>query len=319
MSFNMTEEEWDSVVKVHLKGHFAPARFAGAVLAPEEQGHRRVGQRQDREHRVGVGPLRQRRPGQLRGGQGRHRIDDHRARPRARALRRAGQLHRPRRAHPPHRGPDGRRRATRSSQQKLAPSNIAAGVCWLASDLSDGRQRPGAEDPGRARPDRPGLAPVSQITSDQDVDDRVHRRAAATRCSPRPTPASRRSSSTSPTPPADPGGCVRSTPTLGAWVRGRIVRRCRWAVGPVLLAEHALEDLAVGLAGQLVDELEARRHLEVGEPLAAERRAARRASPGSRASTTAMSCSPSRSSGTPNTAQSTTAGCVYSTSSISRG
>lgn len=28
MSFNMTEEEWDSVINVHLKGHFAPARFA---------------------------------------------------------------------------------------------------------------------------------------------------------------------------------------------------------------------------------------------------------------------------------------------------
>jgi NAD(P)-dependent dehydrogenase (short-subunit alcohol dehydrogenase family) len=28
MSFNMTEEEWDSVVRVHLKGHFAPSRFA---------------------------------------------------------------------------------------------------------------------------------------------------------------------------------------------------------------------------------------------------------------------------------------------------
>ena len=30
MSFNMTEEEWDSVIHVHLKGHFAPIRFAGA-------------------------------------------------------------------------------------------------------------------------------------------------------------------------------------------------------------------------------------------------------------------------------------------------
>ncbi len=30
MSFNMTEEEWDSVIAVHLKGHFAPARFAAA-------------------------------------------------------------------------------------------------------------------------------------------------------------------------------------------------------------------------------------------------------------------------------------------------
>jgi len=30
MSFNMSEEEFDAVIRVHLKGHFAPARFAGA-------------------------------------------------------------------------------------------------------------------------------------------------------------------------------------------------------------------------------------------------------------------------------------------------
>jgi NAD(P)-dependent dehydrogenase (short-subunit alcohol dehydrogenase family) len=30
MSFNMTEDEWDDVVRVNLKGHFAPSRFAGA-------------------------------------------------------------------------------------------------------------------------------------------------------------------------------------------------------------------------------------------------------------------------------------------------
>jgi NAD(P)-dependent dehydrogenase (short-subunit alcohol dehydrogenase family) len=30
MSFSMTEEEWDAVVNVHLKGHFAPSRFAAA-------------------------------------------------------------------------------------------------------------------------------------------------------------------------------------------------------------------------------------------------------------------------------------------------
>jgi NAD(P)-dependent dehydrogenase (short-subunit alcohol dehydrogenase family) len=30
MSFNMTEEEWDAVIQVHLKGHFAPSRFAAA-------------------------------------------------------------------------------------------------------------------------------------------------------------------------------------------------------------------------------------------------------------------------------------------------
>ncbi len=30
MSFSMTEAEWDTVIDVHLKGHFAPSRFAAA-------------------------------------------------------------------------------------------------------------------------------------------------------------------------------------------------------------------------------------------------------------------------------------------------
>ena len=30
MTFNMTEEEWDSVIKVHLKGHFVPLRWAAS-------------------------------------------------------------------------------------------------------------------------------------------------------------------------------------------------------------------------------------------------------------------------------------------------
>ncbi len=30
MSFNMTEEEWDAVIRVHLKGHFVPARHAAS-------------------------------------------------------------------------------------------------------------------------------------------------------------------------------------------------------------------------------------------------------------------------------------------------
>ena len=30
MSFNMTEQEWDAVIRVHLKGHFAMCKFAGA-------------------------------------------------------------------------------------------------------------------------------------------------------------------------------------------------------------------------------------------------------------------------------------------------
>src|SRR5437762_6038761 len=38
---NMTEEEWDSVITVHLKGHFVPLRWAAAYWRRSEE--RRVG------------------------------------------------------------------------------------------------------------------------------------------------------------------------------------------------------------------------------------------------------------------------------------
>ena len=43
MSFNMTEDEWDDVVRANLKGHFAPSRFAGAYWrAKGEASGRRI-------------------------------------------------------------------------------------------------------------------------------------------------------------------------------------------------------------------------------------------------------------------------------------
>ena len=39
--FNMSEDEWDQVIDVHLKGHFAPTRFATAYWRRSEE--RRVG------------------------------------------------------------------------------------------------------------------------------------------------------------------------------------------------------------------------------------------------------------------------------------
>jgi NAD(P)-dependent dehydrogenase (short-subunit alcohol dehydrogenase family) len=47
MSFNMDEDAWDAVVRVHLKGHFAPTRFAAAhwrarFKAGDERGGRLV-------------------------------------------------------------------------------------------------------------------------------------------------------------------------------------------------------------------------------------------------------------------------------------
>lgn len=38
MVFNMTEEEWDSVIAVHLKGHFTTTRFATQVMRQQRSG-----------------------------------------------------------------------------------------------------------------------------------------------------------------------------------------------------------------------------------------------------------------------------------------
>ena len=72
MLTNMTEEEWDAVINVHLKGTFAPSRMGRRVLAGAGQGGQ-AGRRPDHQHHVGVGHLRQPRPDELRRGQGRHR------------------------------------------------------------------------------------------------------------------------------------------------------------------------------------------------------------------------------------------------------
>ncbi len=72
MLTNMTEEEWDLVIKVHLKGTFAPARHAAAYWR-ERSKDGRDQRRPDHQHDVGVGHLRQRRPDELRRRQAGHR------------------------------------------------------------------------------------------------------------------------------------------------------------------------------------------------------------------------------------------------------
>ena len=62
---NMTETEWDSVIHVHLKGHFCPTRFAAAYWREQTKAGK-DGQRVDHPHVVDVGPARQPGPGQLR-------------------------------------------------------------------------------------------------------------------------------------------------------------------------------------------------------------------------------------------------------------
>ena len=90
MLVNMSEEEWDLVLRVDLKGHFAPLRHAAAYWrdrAKAGDGRRRA----RRQHHFGRGAARQRRPGQLRRGEGRHRRADAGRRRRVRALRRQAQ------------------------------------------------------------------------------------------------------------------------------------------------------------------------------------------------------------------------------------
>src|SRR5437773_10936305 len=38
MIFNMTEEEWDAVIAVHLKGHFTTMRYASAHMREKKSG-----------------------------------------------------------------------------------------------------------------------------------------------------------------------------------------------------------------------------------------------------------------------------------------
>ena len=105
MLVNMSEDEWDAVVRVHLKGTFAPARHAAAYWRDRNKETGQPVNGRIINTSSGSGPLRQCRPNQLRRRQGRHRrILDHRS-ARARPLRRHRQCHQPARADAHDRGP----------------------------------------------------------------------------------------------------------------------------------------------------------------------------------------------------------------------
>ncbi len=94
MLAGMSEDGWDSVTRVHLKGHFAPARSRDRVLASTVEGGQ-SDRGSGRQHVVGRGAGRIDRPGQLRRGQGRDRTVDHPAGGGVGSVRRAGQRDRP--------------------------------------------------------------------------------------------------------------------------------------------------------------------------------------------------------------------------------
>ena len=96
MLFNMTDEEWDPVIRVHLRGHFLLSRNAASYWRGTVEGDRRPRLRPRRQHRLRGVPRRVAGPAQLRRGQGRH----HRADP----------------LDGPRPGPDGRHAPTRSAR-----------------------------------------------------------------------------------------------------------------------------------------------------------------------------------------------------------
>ena len=112
MVFSMSEEEWDPVIRVHLRGHFVTTRFATAYWRERsKKTGRPVYARIVNTVLRGV-PARLGRPAQLRGRQGRHRGADPGDRARLRPVRRARQRHLPARPHRDDRRADGRRRRT---------------------------------------------------------------------------------------------------------------------------------------------------------------------------------------------------------------
>ncbi|MFM8302973.1 MAG: SDR family oxidoreductase [Actinomycetota bacterium] len=167
MSFNMTEEEWDAVIKVHLKGHFAPSRFAAAywrqkskdtgesvnakiVNTASESGlYANAGQANYAAAKAGIASM-----------------SIVLARELARFGVRVNCI-----------APVALTRLTEDLMgggerneeiaAKLAPENIAAGVCWLASDLSEGVNGQVLKIQGGVAQIVQGWRPITQITSDE--------------------------------------------------------------------------------------------------------------------------------------------------------
>ena len=99
--WNMKVEDWDAVMRVHVRGTWCPTHHASKHW--RERAKEGPAEGADRQHHVGRGSGRQLRPDELRDRQGGHRRHDAHARPGALQDRCHRQLHRPGRAHPDHR------------------------------------------------------------------------------------------------------------------------------------------------------------------------------------------------------------------------
>jgi NAD(P)-dependent dehydrogenase (short-subunit alcohol dehydrogenase family) len=163
MSFNMTEAEWDAVIQVHLKGHFAPSRFAASYWRQKSK---------DSGEPVNAKIVNTASESGLYGNAGQANYAAAKAGiasltiVMARELERAG-------VRVNAIAPVALTRLTEDlmggddkMKKLLDPSNVAAAVGWLASDLSDGVTGQVVKIQGGVCQIVQGWRPVTQITSD---------------------------------------------------------------------------------------------------------------------------------------------------------
>ena len=179
----MTEDEWDAVINVHLKGHFAPATSPRAYWRQQSKDTGEPVDGGDREHRVGVRastatPARSNYAAAKAGIASMTIVM-------ARELERIGvrvNAIAPVGAHPAHRG--ARRRAHEPTKEgefdRFAPENVAAVAVLARVRPAGGHHGQVVKVQGGVVPARSqGWRPLTEVTQRQALDDR--RRSTASR------------------------------------------------------------------------------------------------------------------------------------------
>jgi NAD(P)-dependent dehydrogenase (short-subunit alcohol dehydrogenase family) len=167
MSFNMTEEEWDAVIKVHMKGHFCPSHFAAAYWRQKSK---------DSGESVNAKIVNTASESGLYGNAGQLNYAAAKAGIAAMTIVLARELERfGVRANAI--APVALTRLTEDlmggaqdneqAKANLDPANVAAGVAWLASDLSDGVNGQVLKIQGGLLQIITGWRPVSNVKTDE--------------------------------------------------------------------------------------------------------------------------------------------------------
>jgi NAD(P)-dependent dehydrogenase (short-subunit alcohol dehydrogenase family) len=165
MSFNMDESDWDSVINVHLKGHFVPSRFAAAYWRAKSK---------ESGEPVNAKVINTASESGLYGNAGQLNYAAAKAGIASMTIVLARELERI--------GvrvnaiaPVAMTRLTEDlmggvpdeAKEKLDPANVAAVVGWLASDLSEGVSGQVVKVQGGVAQIVQGWRPVTEITSDK--------------------------------------------------------------------------------------------------------------------------------------------------------